>query len=95
TQQIFLLYKELSYSMNCGNIRCVETSIITCILIIKATRKHKYATYMTNFLINMHCVFPASLRHAVHYHVLINPNGKVMRWQAVDWCVELNNLFTK
>ncbi|KIJ58559.1 hypothetical protein HYDPIDRAFT_102417 [Hydnomerulius pinastri MD-312] len=27
--------------------------------------------------------------------MLVNPTGKVMKWQAVDWCVELNNLFTK
>ncbi|KIK80180.1 hypothetical protein PAXRUDRAFT_159334, partial [Paxillus rubicundulus Ve08.2h10] len=29
------------------------------------------------------------------YHILMNPTGKVMKWRAVDWCVELNNLFTK
>ncbi|KAG2050831.1 hypothetical protein BDR06DRAFT_891007, partial [Suillus hirtellus] len=27
--------------------------------------------------------------------ILINPTGKPMKWHAVDWCVELNNLFTK
>ncbi|KIK76594.1 hypothetical protein PAXRUDRAFT_169399, partial [Paxillus rubicundulus Ve08.2h10] len=27
--------------------------------------------------------------------ILVNPSGKPMKWRAVDWCVELNNLFTK
>ncbi|KAG0707154.1 hypothetical protein DFH29DRAFT_797146, partial [Suillus ampliporus] len=27
--------------------------------------------------------------------ILVNPTGKKMAWRAVDWCVELNNLFTK
>jgi len=32
---------------------------------------------------------------AVRYHILVNPTGQPMKWRAVDWCVELNNLFTK
>ncbi|KAI6126585.1 hypothetical protein F5141DRAFT_982122, partial [Pisolithus sp. B1] len=27
--------------------------------------------------------------------ILINPMGHPMKWQAMDWCVELNNLFMK
>ncbi|KAG1882358.1 hypothetical protein F4604DRAFT_1540569, partial [Suillus subluteus] len=27
--------------------------------------------------------------------ILVNPTGKGTSWRAVDWCVELNNLFTK
>ncbi|KIK75702.1 hypothetical protein PAXRUDRAFT_93458, partial [Paxillus rubicundulus Ve08.2h10] len=27
--------------------------------------------------------------------ILVNPTGKVMKWCAVDWCVELSNLFMK
>ncbi|KAG2353348.1 hypothetical protein BDR07DRAFT_1247609, partial [Suillus spraguei] len=57
----FLLYKELSYSMNHGDIWHVETSIVVWIPIFKATGKHKYAMHMTNFLVNMHFVFPAGL----------------------------------
>ncbi|KAG2120928.1 uncharacterized protein F5147DRAFT_766804 [Suillus discolor] len=91
----FLLYEELSYSMNHRDIGRVETSIVAWIPILKATGKHKYATHMMNFLINTHFVFPAGLKHAVRYHILVNPTGKPMKWRAVDWCVELNNLFTK
>ncbi|KAG1906365.1 uncharacterized protein F5891DRAFT_1125670 [Suillus fuscotomentosus] len=87
--------EELSYAMNHGDIGRVETCIIPWIPILKATGKHKYATHMTNFLLNVHFVYPEGLRRAVRYHILVNPSGKEMKWRAVDWCVELNNLFTK
>ena len=58
----FLLYEELSYAMNSGDIGRVETSIVSWIPILKAIGKHKYATHMTNFLINIHFVYPAGLR---------------------------------
>ncbi|KAI6166750.1 hypothetical protein EDD17DRAFT_1774297 [Pisolithus thermaeus] len=91
----FLLYEELSYAMNHGDIGHTETCIMSWILILKATGKHKYATHMTNFLFNIHCVYPPGLRHAICYHILINPTGHPVKWRAVDWCIELNNLFTK
>ncbi|KAG2048470.1 hypothetical protein BDR06DRAFT_895491 [Suillus hirtellus] len=31
----------------------------------------------------------------VCYHILINPTGKKSKFHRVDWCIELNNLFTK
>ncbi|KAF9231987.1 hypothetical protein BU15DRAFT_81749 [Melanogaster broomeanus] len=91
----FLLYEELSYAMNCGDIGRVETCIVSWIPILKAVGKHKYATHMTNFLLNVHFLYPPGLKRAIRYHILVNPTGKVMKWRAVDWCVELNNLFTK
>ncbi|KAH0834264.1 hypothetical protein J3R83DRAFT_11620 [Lanmaoa asiatica] len=91
----FLLYEELSYAMNCGDIGRVETCIVHWIPILKAIGKHKYATYMLNFLLNVHFVYPPGLKRAVRYHLLVNPTGQSMKWRAVDWCVELNNLFTK
>ncbi|KAI6101839.1 hypothetical protein F5141DRAFT_1190106 [Pisolithus sp. B1] len=78
-----------------GNIAHVETCIVSWILILKAIGKHKYASHMMNFLFNMHFVYLPGLRHAVHYHILINPTGWPMKWRAIDWCVKLNNLFTK
>ncbi|KAI6117851.1 hypothetical protein EDD16DRAFT_1692910 [Pisolithus croceorrhizus] len=91
----FLLYEELSYAMNHGDIGRTETCIMSWIPILKATGKHKYATHMTNFLFNIHCVYPPGLRCAIRYHILINPTGHPAKWRAVDWCIELNNLFTK
>ncbi|KAG1857237.1 hypothetical protein C8R48DRAFT_749020 [Suillus tomentosus] len=91
----FLLYEELSHAMNVGDIARVETCIIPWALIFKATGKHKYATVMIEFLKNLHFIYPAGLRKAIHYHWLINLTGKTGRFCAVDWCVELNNLFIK
>ncbi|KAI6097502.1 hypothetical protein F5141DRAFT_1011335, partial [Pisolithus sp. B1] len=103
----FLLYKELSYAMNHGDIGCTETCTVSWIPMLKAMGKHKYATHMTNFLFNTHCVYPPALlcymnaltwlidRCAICYHILINPMGHPTKWQAMDWCIELNNLFTK
>ncbi|KAI6146351.1 hypothetical protein BKA82DRAFT_125739 [Pisolithus tinctorius] len=91
----FLLYEELSYAMNSSDISWVEASIVSWILILKAVGKHKYATQMTNFLYNVHFVYPSGLRHVICYHILVNPTGRPMKWRAVDWCVKLNNLFTK
>ncbi|KAG1867738.1 hypothetical protein F4604DRAFT_1881623 [Suillus subluteus] len=91
----FLLYEELSYAMNIGDIAHVETCIIAWTLIFKATGKHKYATCMTEFLINLHFNYPTGLQKAIRYHWLVNPTGKPERFCAIDWCIELNNLFIK
>ncbi|KAL4066171.1 hypothetical protein J3A83DRAFT_4360406 [Scleroderma citrinum] len=91
----FLLYEEITYTMNLGDIGHVETCIISWIPILKAVGKHKYATHIANFLLDVHFVYPPGLRHMVQYHMLVNLTGKEKKWQAVDWCVELNNLFTK
>jgi hypothetical protein len=110
-----LLYEELTHTMNSGDIGRTETCIVAWILIFKATGKHKYASHMTDFLMNLHFVYPEGLRyvpiaitpelhalinanrsrHAIRYSMLINPTGMKGKFRAVDWCVELNNLFTK
>ena len=64
-QRYFLLYEELSHAMNKGDIGRVETCIVQWIPILKAVGKHKYATHMTNFLVNVHFVYPAQLRCCV------------------------------
>ncbi|KIK73985.1 hypothetical protein PAXRUDRAFT_176967 [Paxillus rubicundulus Ve08.2h10] len=91
----FLLYEELSYAMNVGDIGRVETCIVSWIPILKAIGKHKYATHMTTFLLNVHFMYPEGLKQAIRYHILVNPTGRKAKWRAVDWCVKLNNLFTK
>ncbi|KAF8120000.1 hypothetical protein EV363DRAFT_1408618 [Boletus edulis] len=80
----FLLYEELSYAMNSGDIGRVETCIVSWIPILKATGKHKYATHMLNFLLNIHFVYPPGLKRAIRYHLLVNPTGRPMKWRAVD-----------
>ncbi|KAI6108691.1 hypothetical protein EDD16DRAFT_1451650, partial [Pisolithus croceorrhizus] len=56
-----LLYEELSYTLNWGDIGRVKTCIVPWIPILKAVGKHKYATQMTNFLTNIHFVYPPGL----------------------------------
>jgi hypothetical protein len=91
----FLLYEEINYAMNAGDVGRVETCLRTWIFIFRATGKHKYAAHLTNYLIDVHYTFPMGLRKVIRYHILINPTGKPHHFRAVDWCVELNNLYTK
>ena len=90
-QQYFLLYEELSWSMNEGEIGRVETLFPSWIYLFKATGKHKYAYHMGKFLSDMHFVYPVHLRHAICYNILVNPTGKAGKFRGVDWVVELNN----
>ncbi|KAI9570888.1 hypothetical protein HD554DRAFT_2203694 [Boletus coccyginus] len=80
----FLLYKELSYAMNSGDIGCVKIYMVNWIPILKGVGKHKYTTHMMKFLIDAHFLYPPGLRHAIHYHLLVNLTGKPMKWCAVD-----------
>ncbi|KAG1882357.1 hypothetical protein F4604DRAFT_1577364, partial [Suillus subluteus] len=57
----FLLYEELLYAMNHRDIGRTETTTIAWIPILKATGKHKYATHMSNFLLNVHFIYPPGL----------------------------------
>ncbi|KIK92369.1 hypothetical protein PAXRUDRAFT_147514 [Paxillus rubicundulus Ve08.2h10] len=57
-----LLHEELAYTMNIGNIGCVEACLVPWILIFKATGKHKYAMHMTEFLCKVHFTYPEGLR---------------------------------
>ncbi|KAG1724773.1 hypothetical protein EDB19DRAFT_1897858 [Suillus lakei] len=84
-----LLYEELSYAMNIGDIGRLETCLVTWILMFKATGKHKYANMMLEFLCNVHFVYPEGLKRTVHYHILINPTGKKGKFRGVDWVPDL------
>ncbi|KIL55117.1 hypothetical protein M378DRAFT_91388 [Amanita muscaria Koide BX008] len=90
-----LLYEEVSYAMNQGDIGRVELCLIPWIFIFRATGKHKYAKHMVQFLYSTHAIYPPGLKKAIRYNILVNPTGKEGKFRAVDWCVELNNLFTK
>ncbi|THV04168.1 hypothetical protein K435DRAFT_649856 [Dendrothele bispora CBS 962.96] len=90
-----LLYVDMSYSMNVGDIGAVEASFTPWIHIFKATGKHKYATQMLNFAKDLKDRFPPELSHIIRMNWLVNPSGKSKGFRAVDWLVELNNLYTK
>ncbi|KAJ7198952.1 hypothetical protein GGX14DRAFT_573043 [Mycena pura] len=94
--QYFLLYEEMSFSMNYGDIGRVETLFPPWIYIFKAVGKHKYATHMVKFMTDVHFVYPARLRHAIRYNMLPNPKGEEGKCRGVDWVVEqMINLPTK
>jgi len=57
-----LLYEELSYAINIGDISRLETCLVTWILVFKATGKHKYTNTMLEFLCNVHFVYPEGLK---------------------------------
>ncbi|KAL6308380.1 hypothetical protein BKA93DRAFT_815411 [Sparassis latifolia] len=84
--QYLLLYEELSYAMNAGDIGHVETLFPPWIALFKAKGKHKYGNYMLRFMTDLQFVYPEGLRHAIRYNIL---------FRAVDWVVELLNLFIK
>ncbi|THH18250.1 hypothetical protein EW146_g2697 [Bondarzewia mesenterica] len=93
--QYLLLYEEITFAMNGGDVGRVETVFPPWIAILKACGKHKYADAMTDFLTNVHFVYPEGLRRAVRYNMLVNPTGKPGQYRGVDWVVELLNLFMK
>lgn len=66
-QQYFLLYEEISYAMNSGDIGRVEVCMIPWAMIFTACGKHKYATEMRQYLENVHFIFPPALRYVFRY----------------------------
>ena len=56
------LYEEFSYAMNQGDIGRVETCLVAWIPLFRATGKHKYATHLEQFLLNVHFEYPGGLR---------------------------------
>ena len=91
----FMHYEDIIFGMNQGDIGRVECSLLQWIFIFRATGKHKYASHITHFLSDLHFVFPPRMRRAARLNWLVNPTGQAGKFRAVDWCVELNNLFTK
>ena len=86
-----MLYEELAYAVNYGDIGHLEQCLLPWILLFKATGKHKYATAMTKFLIETHFESPEALQQAIRYNILINPTGKHGKFRSVDWVVESLN----
>lgn len=61
-QNHLLLYDELCYAMNAGDIGRVESLIPAWIQIFRATGKHKYGNYTLRFMHSLHFVYPERLR---------------------------------
>ena len=93
--EFFLLYEETRYAMRHGDIGRVETCLITWIPIFRGSGKHKYANMLTEFLLDVHFIYPPGLRKAIRYNWLCNLKGTPDGFRGVDWLLELNNLLTK
>jgi len=104
----FLLYEEISYAMNHGDIGRVEDCFTPWIWIFLGCGKLKYAAEMRRYLENVHFRYRSGLRcvpllvmgkrlagKAIRMNILKNPTGKKGRFRAIDWIVEHNNLYTK
>ncbi|KAG2028921.1 hypothetical protein BDR03DRAFT_882337 [Suillus americanus] len=90
-----LMYIDVCQAMNTGDIGRVEASFLPWIYVFKATGKHKYASQMTRFLVNLQFNWPEKLSDIIRMNLLCNPSGHALAFRAVDWVVERNNLYTK
>lgn len=61
-QRYFLLYEEITYAMNAGDIRRVEGCFLPWVYIFRGCGKHKYAACLMKYLHNVHLVYPEGLR---------------------------------
>ena len=57
-----LLYDEISFSMNHGDIGQLETLFPPWVYLFRATEKHKYAAQMVTFMTDVHFVYPLGLK---------------------------------
>ncbi|KAJ2971460.1 hypothetical protein NUW54_g12502 [Trametes sanguinea] len=95
TLNYLLLYEELSHAMNNGDIGRLETLFLPWIQIFRSVGKHKYANHTLRFLHALYFIYPDGLRRVIRYNILVNPTGKPKAFRAVDWVVELLNLYIK
>lgn len=91
----FLLYEETIYSIRHGDIGRLEICLRTWLPVFKGTGKHKYASMILDFMLDVHFLFPAPLKKVVRYNWLCNPRGTRDGFRGVDWLLEINNLLTK
>ncbi|KAK7682119.1 hypothetical protein QCA50_014705 [Cerrena zonata] len=94
-QRFFLLYEEITYAMNVGDIGRVEACFMPWVYIFRGCGKHKYAAFMMRYLHNVHFIYPPGLKRAVRMNILCNPTGQPKKCRAHDWVQEHHNLFTK
>lgn len=64
-QNYLLLYEELSYAMNAGDIGRVETVFDAWIPLFRAAGKHKYGSRTLRFMHSLYFVYPERLRSVI------------------------------
>ena len=88
--QYFLLYEEITFAMNHGDIGRLETLFPPWIYIFKATGKHKYAAQMTKFLTDVHFVYPEGLRCICTLWYLYSHSQQCIHRRAVQYNIMVN-----
>ena len=63
--------------------------------IFKSVWKHKYSAYLMKVIHDMKYLYDKKLQHIIQMNWLINLTEKPDGYRAVDWIVELVNLYTK
>lgn len=66
-QQHFLLYEEITYTLNEGDIGRVEDCYLPWIFIFRSCGKHKYASHMMKYLRDVHYIYPPGLKSVTPY----------------------------
>ncbi|KAH7906214.1 hypothetical protein BJ138DRAFT_1223402 [Hygrophoropsis aurantiaca] len=88
-------YLEITHALKHGDIGRVEETFLHWVFVFKSTGKHKYATHLIQTMNDLKYVYPEGLKRAIRLNWLCNPTGKVDGFRAIDWLVELMNLYTK
>ncbi|KAF9027204.1 hypothetical protein BDZ89DRAFT_1101935 [Hymenopellis radicata] len=92
---LFLLYEEFTYALNWGDIGRLETTFMPWVYIFRSCGKHKYSTYLRKYLRDVHFRYPAGLKKAIRYNIIVFPKAQEGHGRGVDWVVERNNLYEK
>ncbi|KAI0688586.1 hypothetical protein BC835DRAFT_301430 [Cytidiella melzeri] len=88
-------YVELAHAMKHGDIGRVEATFRRWVFIFKSVGKHKYAAQLIKTMADLKYVYPERLARAFRLNWLCNPTGRPDGFCAVDWLVELMNLYIK
>lgn len=81
--------------MKHGDIGHVEATFLHWVFVFKSVGKHKYAAALVKVMNDLKYTYPLSLAKAIRLNWLCNPSGKVDGFRAIDWLVELMNLYIK
>ncbi len=68
THNYLLLYEELSYALNAGDIGRFETLVVPWVLLFRGTGKHKYGTQTLRFMHALYFIYPDGLRYVYRPH---------------------------
>ncbi|KAF8593382.1 hypothetical protein BDV93DRAFT_461316 [Ceratobasidium sp. AG-I] len=90
-----LLWTAFRHARRHGDVGWLKDLLPFWVCIWKHTGKHKYAEYVTRFLLNLKEIWPDSFAEIVLMNWLSNPTGKIDGFWGMDWIVERNNLMHK